>query len=135
MSMASPHTTLRRPRISALATPRTAHPLSGPESRVEVLENRLLEHNPELASAVIEEVHRALRNEGLGTVQVRFGVCRDDEEGLRFICKVENPPRRDSHPADQPWRWWSPLMETLVDFQAALAEGLRIRRERLAGGR
>jgi hypothetical protein len=104
------------------------------ESQVEILENRLVAHNPVLAAAVQEEVQRALRNEGLGTVQVRFGVCRDDEDGFRFICKVENPPRREFDPADQPWRWWSPLMENLGDFQAALGDGLRIRRERLATG-
>jgi hypothetical protein len=133
MSMASPHTTLRpRPRISALTGSRAVP--AGPESRVEIVQNGLATHNPALATAVEEEVQRALLHEGLGTVCVRFGVCRDDADGLRFLCKVENPPRRESHPADLPWRWWSPLMETLGDFQTALADGLRIRRERLAAG-
>ena len=135
MSMASPHTTtLRARRSAALHGPRVVP--SRPDTQVEIVDNRLAEHDLRLGAAVEEEVRRALRNEGLGMVQVRFGVCRDDAEGLRFICKVENPPRREVDPGDVPWRWWSPLMETLEDFQAALGDGLRIRRERLsAGGR
>jgi hypothetical protein len=131
MSMASPHTTTLRPRPRSQG-PRIAPAPARPESAIEILENRLVGHDADLASAVEDEVRRALAPEGLGTVQVRFGVCRDDEDGLRFICKVENPPRREVDSADLPWRWWSPLMESLGDFQAALGEGLRIRRERLA---
>lgn len=105
--------------------------------RVEIVENPIAGQNPQLAAEVEEEVHRALRDEDLGCVQVRFRVCRDESDGLKFICKVENPPRVDGDGATPPWRWWSPLLETAQDFRHSLEEGLRIRRHRLAlaGGR
>ena len=100
-------------------------------SRVEIVENPLGSQNPQLAAEVEDEVHRALRDEDLGTVQVRFRICRDEADGLKFICKVENPPRVDGDGAAPPWRWWSPLLETAVEFRESLEEGLRIRRLRL----
>jgi hypothetical protein len=63
---------------------------------------------------------------------VRFRVCRDEAEGLKFICKVESPAPADLHQDGSQWRWWSPLMETAADFRAALLEAIDIRRQRLA---
>ena len=85
-----------------------------------------------LGAEVEEEVQRALRDENLGPVQVRFRVCRDESDGLKFICKVENPPRVDGDGTAPPWRWWSPLLETAEEFRDSLDEGLNIRRQRLA---
>lgn len=100
--------------------------------RIEILANPIAAEDPRLARAVELEVRRQLRHEDVGPVEVRFRVCRDDGEGLRFICKVENPPS-DGEDGRLQWRWWSPLMETAEEFRSALEEGLRIRRARLSG--
>jgi hypothetical protein len=126
MAMATQQTGRNRARLSAL--PAAGH--AG--SRIEIVENPIVAQNPALAADVEEEVHRALRDEDLGSVQVRFRVCQDDSEGLRFICKVENPPRVDGDGAAPPWRWWSPLLESAQQFRESLEEGLKVRRHRLA---
>ena len=132
MGMATQNAARGRARLAAL--PRVGH---GSGSRIEIVENPILAQDPGLGAAVEDEIHRVLRNEDLGSVQVRFRVCRDEAEGLKFICKVENPPRADGDGAAPPWRWWSPLLETAQGFRESLEEGLRVRRHRLAlaGGR
>jgi hypothetical protein len=131
MAMATQHSGRSKAKLSAL--PGVGHS----SSRVEIVENPITGQNPRLAAEVEEEVHRALRDAELGSVQVRFRVCRDESDGLKFICKVENPPRVDGDGAAPPWRWWSPLLETAQEFRESLEEGLRVRRHRLvlAGGR
>jgi hypothetical protein len=115
-----------RARLAAL-------PVSGSQaSRVEIVENPIAGQDPALAAEVEAQVRHALREEDLGPVQVRFRVCREEAEGLRFICKVENPPRVDGDGGAPPWRWWSPLLETPAQFRESLEEGLKIRRQRLA---
>ena len=110
----------------------TAIPGPGyPPSCIEIVENPIGGENPQLGAEVEDVVHRALRDEDLGAVQVRFRVCRDETDGVKFICKVENPPRVDGDGAAPPWRWWSPLLETAQEFRESLEEGLRIRRLRL----
>ena len=126
MAAVTQNTGRNRARLSALPAP------SHQSSRIEIVENPIAGQNPELAAAVEDEVHRALRDQDLGSVQVRFRVCQDDVDGLRFICKVENPPRVEGDGAAPPWRWWSPLLDTAQDFRHSLEEGLRVRRHRLA---
>ena len=109
-----------RARLAALPAPGHL------ASRVEIVEN------PILGAEVEAQVRQALRDEDLGPVQVRFRVCREEAEGLRFICKVENPPRVDGDGGAPPWRWWSPLLETPAQFRESLEEGLKVRRQRLA---
>ena len=87
---------------------------------------------PDAGAEVEAQVQHALRDEDLGPVQVRFRVCREEAEGFRFICKVENPPRVDDNGNAPPWRWWSPLLETPAQLRESLEEGLQIRRHRLA---
>jgi hypothetical protein len=117
---------LRRARLVAL-------PASGHQaSRVEIMENPIVAQDPRLGAEVEAQVRHALRDEDLGPVQVRFRVCREEAEGLRFICKVENPPRVDGDGGAPPWRWWSPLLETPAQFRESLEEGLKVRRHRLA---
>jgi hypothetical protein len=117
---------LRRVRLTAL-------PASGHQpSRVEIVENPIVAQDPTLGAEVEAHVQHALRDEDLGPVQVRFRVCREEAEGLRFICKVENPPRVDGDGSAPPWRWWSPLLETPTQFRESLEEGLKVRRHRLA---
>ena len=126
MALATQDTGRSRARLAALPAP--GH-LS---SRIEIIENPLAGQNPRLASEVEDHVERALRDESLGQVQVRFRVCRDESDGLKFICKVENPPRVDGDGTAPPWRWWSPLLATADEFRESLEEGLKIRRQRLA---
>jgi len=117
---------LRRARLAAL-------PASGHQpSRVEIVENPIVAQDPTLGAEVEAHVQHALRDEDLGPVQVRFRVCQEEAEGLRFICKVENPPRVDDNGSAPPWRWWSPLLETPAQLRESLEEGLQVRRHRLA---
>ena len=124
MALGTQLTGRTRPNLSAI--PSVAFP-----SRIDILENPLASHSPALAAEVEQDVRRVLRDEDLGSVQVRFRVCQDDSEGLRFICKVENPPRVDGDGAAPSWRWWSPLLESPQQFRDSLEEGLKIRRLRL----
>ena len=126
MALATENTGRSRGRLAALPAPGHF------ASRVEIVENPLVGEDPTLGAEVEAHVHRALRDEDLGPVQVRFRVCREEAEGLRFICKVENPPRVDGDGGAPPWRWWSPLLETPAQFRESLEEGLKIRRQRLA---
>ena len=118
----------------AMATHAAGH-LKGvraPEA-IEILDNPIFAHDARLAVEVEDALRRVLAAEDLGAVQVRFRVCReDDHHVMRFICKVENPPRVDGDGAPPPWRWWSPLLETAEEFRDSLLEGLKIRRQRLA---
>ncbi len=112
----------------------TSFQARGPETRrerVHILDNPLGAEDPGLARAV-EGVARHLLKGDVGSVEVRFRVCREEGQALRFVCRVENPPWAGEGGPVQ-WRWWSPLMETADDFRAALEEGLRVRRDRLAG--
>jgi hypothetical protein len=125
MTLATQNTGRTKTKLSAI--PGVALP-----SRIDIIENPIMGHSPRLGAEVEEEVHRALRDQDLGSVQVRFRVCQDDSDGLRFICKVENPPRVDGDGGAPPWRWWSPLLETPHQFRESLEEGLKVRRHRLA---
>ena len=126
MALATENTGRSRTRLEALPAPGHS------ASRVEIVENPIVGQDPALGAEVEAQVRRALLHEDLGPVQVRFRVCREEAEGLRFICKVENPPAHDmDSQARTQWRWWSPLMETLQDFRSALQEAVQLRRERL----
>jgi hypothetical protein len=115
-----------RARLAALPAPGHL------ASRVEIVENPIAGQDANLGAEVEAHVRQALRDEDLGHVQVRFRVCREEPEGLRFICKVENPPRVDGDGSAPPWRWWSPLLETPAQLRESLEEGLKVRRYRLA---
>jgi hypothetical protein len=111
------------------------HPVRDREGRrepIHIVANPLGGENPALARALEADLRRLLSGEDVGPVEVRFRICRDENDGLRFICKVENPPF-DGEAARDQWRWWSPLMTTADDFRTALQEGLRNRRERRSG--
>jgi hypothetical protein len=100
-------------------------------TEIRVLDNPLASQDATLARAVDATLHDMLQGEDLGLLEVRFRVCRELSEGLRFICKLENPPVAEiSERPRLSVRWWSPLMETAQDFRAALQEALELRRER-----
>ena len=103
----------------------------GKRERIDILANPLGSEDPNLARVVEAAIRRLLKDEDVGPVEVRFRICRDETDGLQFICKVENPPF-DGDDGRAQWRWWSPLMKTAEDFRDAFQDGLRIRRERLA---
>jgi len=100
--------------------------------RIDILDNPLAAENPRLARALEQEIRRLLKDEGVGAVQVRFRVCRDEADAFKFICKIENPPCNGDDGRVQ-WRWWSPILETAEEFRDAFEEGLRVRRVRLSG--
>jgi hypothetical protein len=109
-------------RISTVTPRRTA---------IHVLDNPLASQDPSLARAVEATLHDVLDAEDLGVLEVRFRVCREADEGLRFICKVENPPVAEIVERPRlPLRWWSPLMDSVQDLRSALQDALQVRRER-----
>jgi hypothetical protein len=118
-------------RTRARLAPAVANRLGEEPCRIDIVENPLHRHDPVLAVAVEEAAQRILRGESLGEVAVRFRLCRDEADGFRFICKVENPPCVDAD-VMAPWRWWSPLLESVEEFAASLEDGLRVRRARLS---
>lgn len=128
MTLATQPTFRSRARVLPAAIRRDP---GGEPCRIELVENPIHRNDPALAVAVEEELGRILQDETLGLVTVRFRVCQDDADGLQFICKVENPPCVDTQ-VMMPWRWWSPLLGTVEEFAAALEEGLRVRRARMA---
>ena len=118
----------------ATATRTEARPVPRHKARtlINVLDNPLKAQDPALGRAVEGILRDVLEGEDLGTVDVRFRVCQEPEDGLRFICKVENPPVADDIPQRRvPVRWWSPLMETAQDFRSALLDAIHVRRERM----
>jgi hypothetical protein len=125
-TLATQPTSRTRARLTAVASR-----VSGDEgTRIEIVENPIHRVDAALAAAVEARLIELLRDERLGTVNVRFRVCRDEADSFQFICKIENPPTVDADVL-APWRWWSPLMSSAQDFSAALEDGLRIRRSRL----
>ncbi len=127
MTLATQPMARSRARLSPVTTSRAP---SEESCRIEIVENPIHRHDSGLAVAVEEQLRRILADESLGSVTVRFRVCRDEDDEFQFICKVENPPRVDTD-AGVPWRWWSPVLETAEQFAAALEDGLRVRRARL----
>ena len=116
----------------ARMAPRSIPARPAARTAVEIVENPLVAQNPALAREVEQDVRSILGSQDLGRLEVRFRVCRDEAEGLKFICRVEGPAPADLHQEAAQWRWWSPLMETAQDFRAALLDALELRRQRLA---
>ena len=126
MTLATQTPARSRARLSTVTTSRP-----GEEScRIEIVENPIHRLDAALAGDVEHRLRALLAEETLGSVTVRFRVCRDEHDGFQFICKIENPPRVDTDVLI-PWRWWSPLMASAEEFSAALQEGLRVRRARM----
>ena len=128
MTLATQPRARSRARLSPVTTGRAP---SEEYCRIEIVENAIHLHDPGLAVAVEEQVRSILSDESLGSVTVRFRVCRDESDEFQFICKVENPPSADTD-VMVPWRWWSPLLDDAGQFAAALADGLTVRRSRLS---
>lgn len=102
----------------------------GVHSQIQILENPITTQNQALGREVEHELYDVLGGAALGRLEVRFRVCQDDVRGIKFICKVENPPQVEFEGSSAPWRWWSPLMETAEELRDALRDALEIRRQR-----
>jgi hypothetical protein len=65
---------------------------------------------------------------------VRFGLWEGEEDGVRYVCKLEElPPRRlGDRPA---WRWWSPLVRTPAELAGVLRDAMQARAATPAGSR
>ncbi len=96
---------------------------------IQFRDNPIRSMSPGLADAFEEAVWSALRNEGLGPLQVRFGVWREGFDGTKFVCRVEyetvHAPIRPL-----PWSWWSSLVRTPEDLALELHRALGARRRR-----
>jgi hypothetical protein len=85
-----------------------------------------------LATAFKDALCSALAAEDVERIRVRCGVTRDDDDGLRFMCKVEYAGDGSaSGLAAYPWSWWSPLVAKPEELVGELRRALRTRRERL----
>jgi len=98
-------------------------------NRVEVRDNPIASCDPTLGAALERAVGDALKDEGLGPVEVRFSLWRDGSPAVSFVCKVEAPG--DAASGTPPWRWWSWLSRRPDQLREDLVRGLRARRQRL----
>ena len=127
MTLATQSTFRARTRVNPAVTAL----VPGDEAcRIDIVENPLHRHDRDARYGGGRAGAADPALESIGTVSVRFRVCRDDADGFKFICKVENPPSVDTD-VMMPWRWWSPLLATADEFAAALEDGLRVRRARM----
>ena len=102
-----------------------------PEAAIHVVENPITAQDSRLGRELEDELRRVLAPHDLGPVEVRFRLCRDEADGMKFICKVESPAPCDLQRDGAQWRWWSPLMANTEDFRDALVQALEVRRQRL----
>jgi hypothetical protein len=116
----------------ARLTPRATAARPAARSAVTIVDNPLAAQNPALAREIEQDARGILGTQDLGRLEVRFRVCRDEAEGLKFICKVESPAPADLQQEAAQWRWWSPLMESAQEFRDALLDAIELRRQRLA---
>jgi hypothetical protein len=65
-----------------------------------------------------------------GRLRARCSVMRDDNNVLRFMCKIEDAGDSNSQPATLPWSWWSSLVERPQELAIELRKALRQHRER-----
>src|SRR4029077_9060698 len=100
-------------RSASPARARTAPRIRSPRadrgrgrSQIHVAENALLLHDRTLGESVERDLHHLLDDQDLGRLDVRFRVCQDEADGLRFICKVEGRAPADPEVESAQWRWW-----------------------------
>jgi hypothetical protein len=95
--------------------------------KVHILENGVASSDPDLGLEVERHVLELLTPEDMAGIEVRFRLCRDEADDVKFICKVDYPGDVEHKGA---WRWWSPLLTTPGELHMALEEGLEMRRRR-----
>jgi hypothetical protein len=95
---------------------------------VEIAANPIQERDRGLARVFEDAVLRALAVEGDERLIVRFGVWDGEDDGPRFLCKLEarGGATLGAPPA---WRWWSPLVRTPQELAGLVREAVRRRVE------
>jgi hypothetical protein len=121
--------TLEEGTRSSTATRRSAAAARASRNRVDVRDNPIASRDPVLGAALEKAVGDALKDEGIGPVEVRFCLWRDGARAVSFVCKVEAPG--DDASGTPPWRWWSWLSRRPDQLRDDLVRGLRARRQRL----
>jgi hypothetical protein len=101
---------------------------------VEIAANPIQEHDRGLARVFEDAVLRALPDEGEERLVVRFGVWNGEEDGLRFLCKLEARAGATLGAAPA-WRWWSPLVRTPQELAGFVREAVRRHLEPSDGAR
>jgi hypothetical protein len=68
-------------------------------------------------------VLEALRDEPEEPLVIRFGLWNGEDDGPRYVCKIESVPPAvfDAPPA---WRWWSPLVRTAAELASPLRDAI-----------
>jgi hypothetical protein len=95
--------------------------------RPEIRDNPIARLDPALGAAFEEAALDALRHEVTEPVIVTFGIWRGDDDGPRYVCRVEAEPTPAFQVAPA-WRWWSPLVTTPDELATCLREALTARR-------
>jgi hypothetical protein len=95
--------------------------------KIRILENGIAFSDPALGRDVERHVLELLAPEDMAGIEVRFRLCRDEADDVKYICKVDYPGDVEHQGA---WRWWSPLLSTPDELRSALEEGLERRRQR-----
>lgn len=100
---------------------------------LEFAPNPLQRLDGDVARAFERVVLDLLRERPAEPLAVRFGAWDGEEDGPRYVCKVEGVPTIQ---ADQPpaWRWWSPLVRSAAELSGHLQEALRSRDRAPAAG-
>jgi hypothetical protein len=99
---------------------------------VEIAPNPIARRDPRLARAFEDAAIHAL-GEAVEAVVIRFSVWDGEDDGPRYVCKIEEAPGRavGSSPA---WRWWSPMVSTPAELSAHIREAASARARRAASG-
>ena len=92
---------------------------------VEINSDPIERRDPRLAREFEEAVLHAL-GEATEALVIRFGVWDGEDDGPRYLCKIEEAPRRTlgSSPA---WRWWSPMVRTPAELSAHVRQAAQTR--------
>jgi hypothetical protein len=101
---------------------------------VEIAPNPILDRDEDLARAFEEAVVGALSEGREDGLLVRFGVWEGEQDGPRFLCKVE-ARGRTALGAPPAWRWWSPLVRTPLELAGYVRDALRDHAEHVSRSR
>jgi hypothetical protein len=100
-------------------------------SPVRVVSDAIRRSDPALARAFERAVLGEMQDERLEPLVIRFGVWIGEEDGPRYLCKVERAPE-SSRDGGLAWRWWSPLVREPQELAQLLRAALRARRREAA---
>jgi hypothetical protein len=106
------------------------------ESRIQFPDDTAWAQDMPSASAFRTALCDVLRAEDAQRLYVRCAVARDDENLLKFMCKVEYVGNDEATgPASHAWSWWSPLVARPEELLVELRRALRHRHEQMTSSR